>query len=371
MSQELLINGDNAFARIIERIRAAKETIYINMFIWRDDQIGNEIAREILDAADRGVSIKIVKDKVGSVFEKSEEVKQSLFHKQFDFGIFLQQYVMAKCYFGYVKKLDGRQRGNQYLEKILSHDNIDIDANNKRNDHSKFYIFDNKILIMGGVNIEDKEVSFDMLQRKWADYMIEIVDENIVDRFLKKLEAKENMLKNEAFDFYFNLNSKGIFQVKPKTLEIMENTRVSLDIEMAYFGDRDVTQKIIECANRGVKVSMITSKVSNIQNALNHYVLDMISRETQNKVDIYLSKRVVHAKLICADNETFFFGSANFNKRGMASLSELNVLVKNDRALIDRWRAWRNQHLKECEQYSSRNKPVYSKPMAIMESLFC
>ncbi len=371
MKKELLINGDNAFARIIKRIREAKYSIYINMFIWRDDKIGNEIAREVLDAADRGVSIKIVKDKVGSVFEKSEEVKQSLFHKQFDFGLALQQYVMAKCYFDYVKKLDGKQRANQYLDKMLSHSNIEINSNIKRNDHSKFYIFDHEILIMGGVNIEEKEVSFDMKHRKWADYMLEIVDKNIVDHFLKKLEATENILDNQTIDFYFNLNLKGIYQVKPKTIKIVEEAKQRLDIEMAYFGDNDITQKIIECANRGVKVSIITSKESNIQNSLNHYVLDKIFIETQSKVDIYLSKRVIHSKLICADHEIFFFGSANFNKRGMAMLSELNVFIKNDVELLEKWKAWRNEHLMECEKYSSHNKLRYNKPFAIMESLFC
>lgn len=340
------------------------------MFIWRDDKIGNEMAREVLDAAGRGVRIKIVKDKVGSVFEKSEEVKQSMFHKQYDFGIYLQGFVMAKCYFDYCKNIDGKQRANQYLERMLSHKNIDINSNDKRNDHSKFYIFDNQILIMGGVNIEEKEVSYDLKNKKWADYMIEIVDKSVVEHFLKKMESADYMPDIRPIDFYFNLNAKGVFQVKPKVVDIIEGAGQSLDIEMAYFGDADITQKIIDCANRGVKVTIITSREANIQNTLNHYVLDQISGKAQNEVDIYLSKRVVHSKLICADNEIFFFGSANFNKRGMRSLSELNILIENDMELINKWRKWRVEHLKECEKYS-RNRLKYSKPFAIAESLFC
>ena len=46
---ELLIDGKNAFLRIIECIRRAEKSIYINMFIWRNDTIGNLIAEEVSD----------------------------------------------------------------------------------------------------------------------------------------------------------------------------------------------------------------------------------------------------------------------------------------------------------------------------------
>src|SRR3989339_2251840 len=69
---DLLVDGKEAFQRIIENIRTAK-TIYINIFLWRDDKTGNEVARELLKAADRGAKITIVKDAVGGVFEYAEK----------------------------------------------------------------------------------------------------------------------------------------------------------------------------------------------------------------------------------------------------------------------------------------------------------
>ena len=62
-------------------MREARESIYINMFIWRDDVIGNTIARELLEAADRGVKVEIVKDRYGILCEYSEEDQSSFFHK--------------------------------------------------------------------------------------------------------------------------------------------------------------------------------------------------------------------------------------------------------------------------------------------------
>ena len=77
----LLEDGANAFPRIINAIKNAKTSIAVNMFIWRADNIGLEIAKEILDAADRGVNVQISVDRYGFVLELAEESMHSFFHQ--------------------------------------------------------------------------------------------------------------------------------------------------------------------------------------------------------------------------------------------------------------------------------------------------
>ena len=77
----LLIGGKQAFPVILQEIRNCRESIYICMFVWREDRIGKQIARELLLAADRGVKIVIDKDRYGILCECSEENRNSLFHK--------------------------------------------------------------------------------------------------------------------------------------------------------------------------------------------------------------------------------------------------------------------------------------------------
>ncbi|MGE5422281.1 MAG: phospholipase D-like domain-containing protein [Ignavibacteriales bacterium] len=371
MKKELLINGDNSFQRIIERIRETKNSLYMQMFIWRDDKIGNDMARELLDAADRGVKIKIVKDEVGSIFEKTEEGKQSFFHKKFNPGLLVQMKVMGLLYFQHVNHIDGKQKPNTYSERMLAHPNIEIDSS-IRNDHTKFYIFDDEILIAGGVNIEDKELYLDYKQNKWCDYMIEIIDKDIVKYFLQKLDRPETQSPDASVDFYFNFNDRNVYQVKPKLFELLDEAQHSIIIEMAYFGDPDVTRKIIECINRGVKVSILTSLEANIQNSINHHVLNQISKATQGKVEIFLSDRVVHSKLVCVDDKKLFFGSANYNKKGMVQLSELNIYFEADEEMLQIWQTWRKQHIEEeCRPYPGHDKDQYSKILALAESVFC
>ena len=72
MKTELLVDGKNAFPEIIRCIRKAHESIFINMFIWRNDTIGCTLAHELLAAADRGVKVTISKDRYGVICETCE-----------------------------------------------------------------------------------------------------------------------------------------------------------------------------------------------------------------------------------------------------------------------------------------------------------
>ena len=78
----LLVNGQNAFPEIIRCIESARASVEINMFIWRDDQIGNRMAEAVLKAADGGAKVHISVDRYGVVLEKCEESKKSFFHKK-------------------------------------------------------------------------------------------------------------------------------------------------------------------------------------------------------------------------------------------------------------------------------------------------
>jgi len=78
----LLIDGKNAFPVILDAVENAEKSVEINMFIWRDDEIGNRLAQAVLKSADRGVKATISVDKYGSVLEHLEESRKSFFHKK-------------------------------------------------------------------------------------------------------------------------------------------------------------------------------------------------------------------------------------------------------------------------------------------------
>ena len=328
---ELLVDGHAAFNRIIERIRSASQSIYVNMFIWRDDKIGNIIAQEIIDAADRGIKVNIVKDKLGEVFEKAEENKQSFFHKRFNPNLFLTTAAMDLIYPMDGKAKNSMQKLSFLADRLLCHSNISIEKEDIRGDHSKYYIFDEDILIMGGMNIEDKSICTDVEGKKYNDYMIEMRGRIYVDKFIRRLYKGEPFDKESSFEYIFNVRREGkdLFYAKNQILELLSSARESIDIIMAYIGDKDITEKIVECSNRGIRITMLLPGKANVQHDFNMKVIKYIMEKTDNKLNVYLSKNMVHAKLIWIDGNIVTFGSANLNRQAMRKLMELNVLIKN------------------------------------------
>jgi cardiolipin synthase len=341
------------------------------MFIWRDDVIGNEIASELIHAANREVKIHIIKDKVGSIFEKEEEHKTSFFHREFNFKTFFEQKILAFLYFRYLKERP-RLQANQKLAEMLNHPNITVDRDQLRYDHSKYYLIDSKYLITGGINIEDKELFHDLKQRSYADYMIEIASAADILRFKEIVLNKQHGNDAAPKNFYVNDNALRVFEIKPKIIELFDHAQQSIDIEMAYWGDKDITNKIIERANNGIAVSIITSREANILNNYNMKVMRQILKKTDNKVKVYLSEKMVHSKFLCIDQKLLFVGSANFNQPGMTKVAELNVLIENDNHAIAKWLAARAEHLKVCQLILDyRESPKYNSLVSFLEGFFC
>jgi cardiolipin synthase len=369
---KLLANGERAFPRILECISEATSTITINMFIWRDDVIGNEMAEAVLAAAERGVKIKIVKDKQGEVFEKSEETKQSFFHKRFNLWSSFKAKAFDIMYPSEKKAKSAIQQSNPLVSRMLSHPNIFIYKEEILNDHSKYYIFDDKILFLGGMNIEDKEMTHDVEGRPYSDYMVEMDGTEYVREFREQLMHGKPYHEPPVADFIYNIKrgDQKYFMAKPEMLKIISSAQKSLDVVMAYIGDAAVTRKIIEKARSGVKVMLILPVKANLQHDFNMKVLKKIMKKSKGSVEVYLCERMVHAKLLRIDGEMMTVGSVNLNKAAMKRMLEINVLIKHftpefrdtlDESITD--------ILKESKRISGYEQLTYKKVKAFMEQI--
>ena len=370
MNNKLLVNGEEAFPLIIDRIQKAEEEIIISMFIWRDDSIGNQMAEAVINAAERDVRVSIIKDKIGSIFEKEEENKKSFFHWKPEIRTYLSQKILSFLYFRY---LDENHKGpeNPKLGQMQNIPKISLDIDKLRYDHSKYYLIDNKYLILGGMNIEDKELYDDKKNRKYFDYMVEIQNENDIEQFREIVVNDKQPNYSSPKIFYINNRDANVFEIKREILELLDRAERSIDIEMAYWGDKDVTNKIVEAADKGLDISIMVSKESNLQNDFNMKTMSSILRRTDNAVKVYLSPRMVHSKFLCIDKSILFFGSANFNRQGLENLSELNILIENNKEAINTWLAAREKHLKECNLILDYRELRYNKILSFIERMYC
>lgn len=324
----LLVDGKEAFPSILSEINQAKKDIHINMFIWRDDHIGNEIGKACLEAANRGVKVYISIDRYGVVLEKSEESKKSFFHKKQSIIEKIKIQALKLFYPMKGSSKDTKDLESELYKQIMNHPNIIVSNNIFKADHSKFYIIDDEILFLGGINIEDKENGADMQGRTYQDYMVKITGTSHVSAFKTKIEKGIDISK----DYSFGINSKEIspcfFEMEDIYLDMINKCKSNLQITMAYFSPlKKFTKAIIDAYKRGVKITILIPSMANYQNDTNRKTIKKLMKKTNDGIEVYFSPKMVHTKLMIAD-DLISFGSTNITKKAFKQLNELNLCLK-------------------------------------------
>lgn len=329
MAHLLLVNGQQAFPQILDCIHNAKESIVINMFIWRDDSIGNAIAQAVLEAADRGVKVSISKDTYGSICEHAEESAASFFHKKTSLFEKLKINTL-KIMYNPQRVKNAKDVCSDLYNKIISHPNISVQSNTFKADHSKFYLFDDSTLILGGINIEDKENGSDMSGRVYEDFMIKLEGKQFVEKFKS---VRKNGISEEDKEnaFYFGVNVKNkkekLFQMEQLYLDLINSSQKELTIVMAYFTRlKKFVDAITAACERGVKVTAVIPSQANFQDDSNKAVVKKLIKKTDGKINVYFSPHMLHTKLMYNEN-TASFGSCNITKKAFNQLDELNVFI--------------------------------------------
>lgn len=142
-SLRLLVDGDVTFDAIFAAVDAAKEYVFAQFYIVRDDQLGREFQRRLLDAAARGVRVYLLFDEVGS---------QAL----------PRRYIRALRKAGvHVGSFSG-ERG--WLGRFRL---------NFRN-HRKIVVVDGRRGFVGGLNVGDEYLGNDPKIQPWRDTHLEI-----------------------------------------------------------------------------------------------------------------------------------------------------------------------------------------------------
>ncbi len=363
----LLVDGKQAFPEILRRIRSARRSILINMFIWRDDEIGNRIAAALLSAADRGVRITIVKDRYGIVCELCEEGRRSFFHPR---PTAAERLSIASLVLLYNPDLAGRlPRGsvNPLARRLRAHPNVTLLDGENRYDHSKYYVFDDETLIFGGVNIEDKENGQDRQGRRYRDYMIEVNGREAVAQFLTKRADPK------ADGGVFAVNRKApqrVFEIESRFLSLIDSAERELTILMAYFSPRrEFLEAIARACARGVRVRVVVPRLANFTDDTNKRTLTALSHIRKNPPALYLSDRMLHAKLLMSERE-ITLGSCNITKKAFRQLDELNGFFPNDdSALAAAVRQSVGETIREAHRVRRRGELRHRRLFAMAEGI--
>ena len=287
---ELLVDGKEAFNEIFKAIDSAESSVYIQTYIWKDDSTGKAVAAKLKAAADRGVRVTVSKDMLGTFFELGDMIQgkpSPLFTK---FG-------------------------------LKRHKNIQVDTDIFADtDHSKYYIFDERSVIFGGMNIADE------YHLQWHDYMVLIRGKAWTEAFTNKVLKQQSWPRHSPLVLTVN-NSKET-EIRTATIEIIEKATERVVIEHAYFSDDKLIDAVKKAAARGVRVEMILPKTPDTHLYANMVTINrLLDSESGKAPRVFLYPHMSHAKVIMTDGRIAAIGSANLTPRSMLTSKEITLFV--------------------------------------------
>jgi len=322
----VLGSGDVAFQRILERVRNAERTVEIRAFLWRDDDAGNQMGEAVLAAADKGVKVTIHKDRIAAVYEYTGGNKQSFFHKRVDPIRGFQAWFLGAVY-----RAPGsfKQKPNLLSEKLLAHQNVNVQHLRKRFDHSKVYIIDDRYLILGSMGVGDNH------RHDWFDVMVEVEGAEHIERLRERMAGHDEFDPSRGVDFLVHsreAHRKNTCPMISHRLALIDSAQISLTVEMAYMNDRRFTAALARAVQRGIEVKLVTADQADVLANINRYTCDALMRLTgaPENLTIVLLPRMVHSKVVVIDHRFSDVGSANFTSLSHGVYDEINLFADSE-----------------------------------------
>ena len=140
---QLLINGEAFFSTLLEQIRSARNYIYIEFYIIRDDDIGREFAEALCKRAQAGVTVRLLYDEIGCA-----KLTKTWLRRVHDAGVD-------------VLAFNTRQGWANRFQL------------NFRN-HRKLVVIDGQRAIVGGLNVGDEYLGRISWAPRWRDTAIHV-----------------------------------------------------------------------------------------------------------------------------------------------------------------------------------------------------
>lgn len=311
----VLTNGQETFSALLNELEKAKHHIHMEYYIYRDDEIGRDIQRILMDKAGAGVEVRFMYDAVGSI-----HLKKPFLEEMRNAGV-------KVAAFGPVKL---RMFSNQV---------------NYRN-HRKIVVVDGSIAFMGGLNVGDEYLSRSKTYGFWRDTHMLVRGEAVQTLQMIFLQdwrylTKEHVIGSRYFvGIAPDREHKGAVQIIPsgpdQEFQTMKNlffsmlTSAKKSIWMAtpyFIPDEDIFTALKVAALSGIEVKVLFPAKPDkwIPFLASHsYFPGLI--EAGVKIYEY-EKGFLHSKLVIVDGEMATIGTTNMDMRSFYLNFEVNTLL--------------------------------------------
>ncbi|SDH88632.1 cardiolipin synthase [Alteribacillus persepolensis] len=306
---DFLDTGKTFFDTLFNDIRAAKTSIHILFFIFRNDSLGSQLIDLLVEKADEGVEIKVLLDRVGAGLDKKGK----------------QRLRDANVSFAYAKS-----PSFPYLFFTF----------NQRN-HRKITVVDGKIGYLGGFNVGDEYLGRDPKLGLWRDFHLRFEGEGVQDlqtQFLRDWEEAGNL--PTSADSYFPSLEEGtqpfhFISTEGEGLEALffehiNKAQTYIYIASPYFIPSSSLQRALcDAAKRGVEICIILPEKKDhpfVKEASFKYIEELLKHDV--KV-FHFQQGFFHAKALLIDDTFCDVGTANFDRRSFDINSEMNTIISD------------------------------------------
>lgn len=325
---QFLINGENFFPTLEQRLAEARQKIHLHVAIFDTDDVAVGIADE-LRAKSTNVQVRVLLDRMSSLASGVSPPATPMpdgFVPPKSIGTYLEHH--------------SRVAVRPFLNPWFTAD------------HTKVITIDGRYAFLGGMNI-GREYRYE-----WHDLMAEIEGPVVAhfERDFDRAWAHASALGDLAY-LERTLSGKrphppaaetrkwpeirrlytrtGNTQIRRAEMEAFDWARKRIYLENPYLFDRSVLIALIQARERGVDVRVVLPSENDLAGgrSSNFVIANHLFR---NGIRVYLYPGMTHVKALLVDGWVCF-GSANFDKLGLRLNQEADI-ASSDADIVTRLR---------------------------------
>lgn len=327
-NEEIFLDGDHYFDRLLADIEAATELVTIEIYIFNDDNLGKKLATKLIKAHERGVKVQIVVDGVGSYsfFDR-------LYGLFLNAGIHVKMFHPLPFYHPIYGKLKLRRKINAFFTRLW--------RMNQRN-HRKIITIDSRIMYVGSYNFSIEHI-IEYNEKTWKDMGVRVEGQNVK---IALLHFKKIWKIQDYFKYRKQIRSLLTTKLKHSPLRLNH----SLFMKQFYYRDLlkkiDLAQERIwlmtpyfipkrnlilmlgKAAQRGVDVRILISSKTDVKlfQTLQFFYYPYLAQKGV-KIFQYV-ETVLHAKTFIID-DWMTIGTSNLNHRSILHDLEVDLSIQD------------------------------------------
>jgi cardiolipin synthase A/B len=323
--EDIFVCGSDYFRSLLDDINAAQKTIDLETYIFNKDSLGQKIILALVDAAKRGVAVRVLVDGCGTPHWGNGMANQ--LHKAGG---------KSKVFHPFPWSITNWSHSVVRLPSAIKFIYFFLKANSRN--HRKVALIDSHIAYTGSINISKNHLNKEDGGDGWRDTAIKITNANITDLQLAFDSAWNHSTISERLRQVFqHIKTDPLIRLNygrhrrrvlyKNLLRQLRSSQRRIWITNAYFvPDNFLLRKLKEAALRGVDVRILLPYKSDLfimPWASSTFYFNLLKAGV--RIYEYLPS-ILHAKTLILD-DWMLVGSSNLNHRSLLHDLEADINV--------------------------------------------